>query len=131
MDGEACALQASKLVQSTLCQAGFITYPTKSIWKPTQRLQWLGFVVDLEKGHIKVPVDRVTAVQAKLQEMHQRSQIVAKQLAGVVGSILSMGLANGLVSHFMTRSMYALLETRCSWWDMLKITPKIQQEIVF
>jgi hypothetical protein len=131
MDGETHALQASKLVQSTLCQAGFVAHPIKSVWKPTQRLQWLGFVVDIAKGHIEVPVDRIAAMQVKLQEMCQCSQISAKRLASVVGSIISMSLAIGPIGRFMTRSMYALLETRLSWWDMLNITPAAQQEIIF
>ena len=74
MDGDAHALQASELVQlSTLCQAGFVAHPIKSVWKPTQCLQWLGIVVDIANGHIEVPVDRIAAIQVKLQEMCQCS----------------------------------------------------------
>ena len=53
MGGESNALEASTLVQSTLSQAGFVANVKKSIWKPTQRLQWLGFVIDLSQGQIE------------------------------------------------------------------------------
>ena len=101
MGGESNALEASTLVQSTLSQAGFVANVKKSIWKPTQHLQWLGFVIDLSQGLIEVPRDRLTAVACKLQRACQLKLVPAKQLASVVGSIISMGLAIGPVSRFM------------------------------
>ena len=52
-------------------------------------------------------------------------------LASVVGSILSMSLAIGPVARFMTRSMYTLLETRSSWWELLTISPEAREELKF
>ena len=105
MDGKSNTLEASTLVQSTLSQAGFVANVKKSIWKPTQRLQWLRFVIDLSQGLIEVPRDRLTAVACKLQRICQLKLVPDKQLASVVGSIISMGLAIGPVSRFMTRSL--------------------------
>ena len=31
----------------------------------------------------------------------------------------------------MTRSMYSLLETRLSWWELLEITPEAKDELEF
>ena len=131
MDGESNALEASVMVRSTLSQAGFVANDKKLIWEPTQHLQWLGFVVDLSKGQIEVPAERVTALEFKLQEICKWKLIPAKRLASVAGSIISMSLAIGSVSRFMTRSMYTLLETRLSWWEMLEITPEARQELEF
>ena len=93
VDGESNALVASQLVRSTLEQAGFVANVDKSIWTPTQRLQWLGFVIDLSKGQIEVPTEKVVALRSKLQVMCQLQKVQAKQLASVVGSIISMSLA--------------------------------------
>ena len=95
--GETNALEASALVQSTLNCAGFVAHATKSIWKPTQRLQWLGFVVGLSKGQIEVPEDKLAAVKVKLQKNYQSRLVSAKHLASVEGSIISMSLAIGPV----------------------------------
>ena len=46
-------------MRSTLDKAGFIAHPTKSIWQPTQHLQWLGFVIDVELGQIEVPPEKL------------------------------------------------------------------------
>ena len=125
-EGEPKALEASKLVCSTLNQASFLVNAKKSVWKPSQRLQWLRFVIDLSKGHIEVSVERVAAVKRKLQSICKLSLVPAKMLASVVGSIISMSLVIAPVSRFMTRCMYALLETRFSWWVRLEITPEVQ-----
>ena len=131
VSGESNALAASQLVSSTLEQAGFVINTAKSNWTPTQRLQWLGFVIDLSKGHIEVPADKVAALKSKLHSICQLSKVQAKQLASIVGSIISMSLAVGPVSRFMTRCLYTVLETRHSWWDSLDITEDARQELEF
>ena len=72
------ALEASVLVCSTVNQVSFLVNAKKSVWKPTQRLQWQGFVINLSKGHIEVPVERVAAVKGKLQSICQLSLVPAK-----------------------------------------------------
>ena len=42
-----------------------------------------------------------------------------------------MSLAVGPVSHLMTRSIYALLNTRTHWNQFLSITPEAQAELQF
>ena len=129
--GEDKALEASALVKSTLENAGFMANVEKSVWTPTQRLHWLGFVVDLSKGHIEVPGERIKALQRKLESVSRMETLCARQLASVIGTIISMSLAIGTVSRFMTRSIYRLLESRISWWDTLTITPDAHQELKF
>ena len=66
--GEEKAAEASQLVQCTLLGARFVTHPTKSIWGPTQRLMWLGFMIDLSLGQIEVPVEKLSALKRMLQQ---------------------------------------------------------------
>ena len=49
----------------------------------------------------------------------------------LVGKIISMGLAIGPVSRFMTRSVYSLLETRDTWYDLLEISADAHRELEF
>ena len=44
--GKQATVQASQLVKTTIEKAGFVAHPKKSVWEPTQRLVWLGFIVD-------------------------------------------------------------------------------------
>ena len=55
----------------------------------------------------------------------------ARQLASVIGMIISMSLAVGPVARLMTRSLYALLNTRASWCEQLRIDSEARKELQF
>ena len=42
-----------------------------------------------------------------------------------------MGLAFGTVTRFTTRSLYAVLESRCTWCDMFTLSPEARDELTF
>ena len=129
--GEANAIKASEIVHSTLEQAGFRANCEKSVWEPTQRLQWLGFVLDLAQGQIEVPQEKIVQLLDTLRQAAQKPKLSAKSLASIVGRIISMGLAVGPVSRFMTRSLYALLESRQMWCGMLTLSEEARGELDF
>ena len=113
---------ASQWVQSTLRQAGLVVNEAKSSWVPCSTVQWLGFVVDMEQGCISVPPNKVSALRADLKTSLEAGVVEARVLASVIGKIISMGLALGLVSRFRTRSMYALLGARLAWCSILPLS---------
>ena len=51
------ALHESKLVQGDLKEAGFIVNVEKSEWKPSTKVEWLGFMINLSKGEFSIPVE--------------------------------------------------------------------------
>ena len=55
----------------------------------------------------------------------------ARNLASVIGKIMYMSLAIGPVSWLMTRSMYALLNSRQYWDQPLSMTPEVKAELQF
>ena len=81
-------------------------------------------MLDLAQGHIEIPPERLSSTKSKLEAVCHLGKIPARKLASIVGRIISMGLAIGPVCRFMTQSMYALLETRQSWGDVLEIGPE-------
>ena len=129
--GKRAALDASLLVRDTLAKAGFVAHPSKSIWQPTQRLTWLGFVVDVGLGQVEVPKEKIVALRVMLRQAWRSTQIRAKALATVVWKIIAMGLAIGPVSRFRTRSLYAVLQSRNAWCDMLTLSPEAMDELTF
>ena len=129
--GQQAAVKASRLVQATLESTGFVAHATKSVWLPTQRLEWLGFVVDVALGHIEIPQEKIAALQCLLRRACQSRLVVAKRLASIVGRIISMGLAFGPVSRFMTRCLYAVLESRYAWCDVLTLSDEAMDELTF
>ena len=125
------AFEASQLVRDTLTKAGFVAHPEKSQWIPTQRLVWLGFVIDMAVGQIEVPEDKLLATKELAAKILSMPQIPARLLARLVGKIISLGLAMGPISRFMTRSLYALLESRAAWCDCLILSTEARTELEF
>ena len=66
-----------------------------------------------------------------LQGALRQRQICAKNISSLVGKIISMGLALGPVARFMTRALYAMLESRIVWCDILTVTEESQKELNF
>ena len=100
LSGKQSAIEASQLVQLTLDESGFVTYPTKSIWQSSQQLIWLGFVVDVGIDQIEVPIEKVETLRSAIQQVSHATRICARKLASIVGQIISMSLAFGPVSRF-------------------------------
>ena len=111
VNGKEPACAAIKLVFQTLEQAGFAVHLVKSFPVPTQRLVWLRFVIDMTAGQIEVPQSKIVASRELLDCVKQTSHVKAKCSASVVGKIMSMSLALGPVSRFMTHSLYVVLES--------------------
>ena len=114
-----------------LVYLGFVVHPGKSIWNPVQSLIWLGFEVDLEVGQIWVPEHKIVALTNMFEQVRKTSRVSARVLASLLGKIISMGLAFGPVSRFMTRSLYAVLESRQSWRELLWLSAEASAELAF
>ena len=54
-----------------------------------------------------------------------------RYLASMLGKIIFMSLAFGPVSRLMTRSLYAVLESRLSWSRPLQFSPHAKAELAF
>ena len=98
--------------------------PKKSQWEPVERLNWLGFVIDMSVGQIEEPEEKPLALRELTRKIMCMPEIPASLLACVVGKIISLGLAIGPVSRFMPRSLYDVLETRAAWCDKLVLPPE-------
>ena len=129
VEGEAS--RVSRWVRGTLEKAGFLANEAKCTWTPTYKLQWLGFNVDLERGELSVPESKLSMLKNLQRSSVTQQHISARNLASIIGRIISMGLALGPVARFMTRNLYALLESPEAWCDRLTVTPEGQMELDF
>ncbi|KAL5463210.1 hypothetical protein EMCRGX_G032089 [Ephydatia muelleri] len=129
--GKESAEKASMWVRGSLERAGFVMNVDKSVWTPSHRVMWLGFNIDLLDGYVSVPREKVDMLVALLRVALLSSWLRAKQIASIVGRIISMGIALGPVSRFMTRNLYAVLESRYAWCDVLEVSPQARAELEF
>ena len=131
VNGEAAAKSASSQVRAELVMAGLIEHTAKRIWTPTTQIGWLGFDLDLSKGVISVPKTKLDALYKQLEEAAKRETIQARCLASIIGKIISMSLGLGPVARLQTRSMYAVLNSRQSWCQFLRISHEAEMELRF
>ena len=64
-----------------------------------------------------------------LQSLLKQALILAKVLASAIGKIISMSLALGPVTRFMTRSLHTILNSRSSWCTQLRLSAEVKQEL--
>ena len=121
VQGETEAEKASGWVRNTLHKSGLVVNDKKSV----------GFEIDLLKGQIAVPQAKVQALQSMLKGALCSQRLQARCIASIDGKIISMGIAVGPVSRFMTRNLYALLDCRKAWCEMLELTPPVRMELDF
>ena len=104
------ARAASGRVKADVAASGFVAHPEKRCWEPTQEGELLGFILNLRTGVIRVPPRHIEGLRERINPVTRyKSSIAARQLAGLVGTIVSMGLALGPVSQLWTRAMPFLL----------------------
>ena len=130
-NGMEAARRASEMVKQDLARAGFVAHKEKSQWTPSQKMQWLGFDLDLEEGVVSVPPHKIQRLQDALTGLGECHYAPAKQIASLVGNIMSMSIALGPVARLMTRSLYALLNSRHSWYEKLQVSPEAAEELQF
>ena len=78
-----------------------------------------------------MPPQKIQNLQKLLMALEGCPCITAKQLASLVGSIMSMSIALGPVARLMTRSLYTLLNNRHSWYERLQVSPEAREELQF
>ena len=83
----------SDSVRQDLASSGFTANDDKSIWEPTQKLVFLGSILDFGEGLIKIPEFRIHKLKSSLVSCLQNNQILAGDLASITGQIISMACA--------------------------------------
>ena len=69
-----------------------------------------------------MPDEKIKALRLKLSRVTAKGALSARELASIIGKIIAMSLALGPVSRLMTRRLYALLNSRDYWCQLLKIS---------
>lgn len=103
----------------------------KSHWDPAHTAQWLGFNIDLSKGLLAIPESKMCRLKEMLAVAQEQDTIMHKTVASIVGRVISMGLGIGPVARLRTRSLYALLDRRTSWYDRLIVSEEARGELQF
>ena len=106
---------ASHQTRGDLYVAGFIVAEEKTIWHPVQYIDWLGIHWNSLDGCISIVDKRVEKAKKSIKETLKKSRITARELASVVGSIISMSVVFGRVARIMTRHCQIFIAAADAW----------------
>ena len=73
----------------------------------------------------------MVGLQEILGNIKVEEKVSAKYLASLIGKIMALSIAVGPVVRLMTRSLYAVLNSRTSWFQKLYILPEAKDELEF
>ena len=124
---ESEAIEASRRI---LKSAGLVINIIKSRFDPMQLVRWLGFIIDLCNGTIKVPEDRRDQLEQAIERAYGHD-ITVRQLAGIVGQIMAMGSGLGSITRLMTRACYRVINKRICWDEKVTWTEESRSELEF
>jgi hypothetical protein len=123
---------ASDLIQDTLQRSGFIVNIEKSVFEPTNKLVWLGFVWNLQCGRLEVPVQKIDTIKSVVSNLlEKRGDILARKLSSFVGKIIALKPSLGNICQLMTRRLSISICCRESWDRKLTIDNENIQELEF
>lgn len=106
---------AAHHIRGDLFAAGFVVAEEKSIWDPTQIMEWLGIKWNSINGTISIADKRITKAASLLSNAIQFPTKSARELAKLVGSIISMGPVLGKLTRIMTRHCQMTVATAPDW----------------
>ena len=83
---------ASTLVY-TLENLGFIVHPEKSMTQPTQRMEFLGMIVDMVSMELQVPGQKIKSVRTEARKLLDSQQTPTREVTRLIGKMTSMAQA--------------------------------------
>ncbi|KAK0395798.1 hypothetical protein QR680_001433 [Steinernema hermaphroditum] len=97
-------------VRDDLAKAGVIVSEDKCRWDPVQRLNWLGYDIDLEDFGVRIAAKRVDRIVAKIDHSLSASPSKRERMQ-LAGSLASIGYVFGPAAQLKARIIHAELNS--------------------
>ena len=125
---------SSLSVHADLLKSDFVPNEERSLWEPTQVITWLGTVIDTSQCIISATDTRIQSLSEDLSfllDSTHPSLYQVRKLASICGKIISLGTCVGNVARFMTRNIFAVINSAMNWNSMVSLTPGCVDELNF
>ena len=119
-DTEQECMNNIKATVDLLLKLGFIVHEKKSVLKPTQKIEFLGFIIDSNSMTIEINREKAEHILLKIRKFLQNPSPVIRKLASVVGSVISIFLAISLGKlHYpaLEKEKISLLKEKCGNYE--------------
>ena len=112
--------------------AGFVINEEKSVWEPTQVLDWLGMTWNSLLGTLKIVDSRIEKITNTIYRIIKASfKLSAGELASFTGQIISTAPVVGNIGRIMTR--HYVMSTLCinNWDSVIWLDDYCKEELFF
>ena len=130
-DRESCRVKALA-VRGDLYNTGFVVIEEKSVWEPTQVLDWLDIAWNSALGTLKTVERRIIKFINTINHIIEADlKVSARELASFTGQIISTGPVVGNIGRIMTR--HYVLSTLCrdNWDSVFRLDDYCKEELYF
>jgi hypothetical protein len=104
----------------------------KSSWKPSQKVQWLGFILNAESNTFEVPEGKMRRLRNNIEyNLKHKHACGPRELSKSIGKICSLYHAFGSIVYIMTKDATRWIADRESWSLRAPLTNNVIQELQF
>lgn len=105
-------------VRAVLDSSGFLVAEEKCRWTPSPRTEgFLGFTMDLTRGELGITARRLEKIGASLAAVNTTRPVRRRELAALLGRIISASLVLGPVARLASRASYEIVGGDADGWD--------------
>jgi hypothetical protein len=125
------ALRLRSRVMRDLTRLGWKRHPEKGQWEPAQSFEYLGLIVDFKEGRWRVPERKAAALRQSLQSAVGGARISIRQLACILGKILSLQRALPLAKLYSRETFNAIFDEGVYFhnnWAKMVVLPLAARE---
>ena len=85
--------RAFQLTKKQLESLGFVVNMEKSLCKETQRIEYLGFIIDSETMTFELPKAKMKEIKQECRKLLQVQQVTVRQIAHIIGVLAATRIA--------------------------------------
>ena len=123
-------LKHLKFMLETLVEAGFKISTKKSSLEPVQRVQHLGFLLNLEKGQLEVPPAKLKTIRKELGKVLLARKMTCRKISSVLGQVRSYPVALPFLRLVTQQLLKFSQQAQEKGWDHCVCIPgEIKEEI--
>ncbi len=116
-----------------LSQAGFLVHPDKSVFVPTQRLEFLGFLLDSSLMQVMLTPHKVNKLKLSCLKVLKKPHLTVRELSQLIGSLVSSfpGVQYGPLHYRSLEALKTKVLKDCKgdFEAMLSLTPACIEDL--
>ena len=135
LQGDTTSECQNNVVQTNdlLSQAGFLVHPDKSVFVPTQRLEFLGFLLDSSLMQVMLTPHKVNKLKLSCLKVLKKPHLTVRELSQLIGSLVSSfpGVQYGPLHYRSLEALKTKVLKDCKgdFEAMLSLTPACIEDL--